>query len=41
LILVDRRGGVAAVFSTPRMARGLATEKDGLRIGIDKTLKRP
>jgi beta-aspartyl-peptidase (threonine type) len=41
LILVDRRGGVAAVYSTPRMARGLATEKDGLRIGIDKALKRP
>jgi beta-aspartyl-peptidase (threonine type) len=41
LVLVDRKGGAAAVFSTPRMARGLATEKDGLRIGIDKALRRP
>jgi beta-aspartyl-peptidase (threonine type) len=40
LILVDRRGRASAVFNTPRMARGLATEKDGLRIGIDGTLRR-
>jgi beta-aspartyl-peptidase (threonine type) len=41
LILVDRRGRASAVFNTPRMARGLATEKDGLRIGIDRALHRP
>jgi beta-aspartyl-peptidase (threonine type) len=41
LIIVNRRGEAAAVFNTPRMARGLATEKHGLRIGIDKSLGRP
>jgi len=41
LILVDRHGRAAAVFNTPRMVRGLASEKDGLRIGIDKKLRRP
>ncbi len=41
LILVDRRGRASAVFNTPRMARGLASEKDGLRIGIDRALRRP
>ena len=41
LILVDRPGRASAVFNTPRMVRGLASEKDGLRIGIDKKLRRP
>ena len=41
LILVDRRGRVAAVFNTPRMARGLATEEKGLFVGVDKDLRRP
>jgi beta-aspartyl-peptidase (threonine type) len=41
LIIVDRRGRAAAVFNTPRMARGLACEKDGMRIGVDKALRRP
>ncbi len=41
LILVDRRGRAAAVFNTPRMARGLATGARGLLVGVDKNLKRP
>ncbi len=41
LILVDRHGGAAAVFNTPRMARGVATEKKGLLVGVDKDLRRP
>ena len=41
LILVDRRGKAAAVFNTPRMARGVATEKKGLLVGVDKDLRRP
>ena len=41
LILVDRRGRAAAVFNTPRMARGLVTEKKGLRIGVGPELRRP
>jgi beta-aspartyl-peptidase (threonine type) len=41
LILVDRRGGAAAIFNTPRMARGLATEKRGLLVGVDKNMHRP
>ena len=35
LILVDTGGRVAAVFTTPRMARGLATEQMGLRVAVD------
>ena len=35
LILVDRHGCVHAVFNTPRMARGIATEADGLQVGVD------
>jgi beta-aspartyl-peptidase (threonine type) len=41
LILVDRRGRAAAVYNTPRMARGLATEAKGLLVGVDKQLRRP
>lgn len=41
LILVDHRGRAAAVFNTPRMARGVATEKKGLLVGVDKDLRRP
>lgn len=41
LILVDRRGRAAAVFNTPRMARGVATEQKGLLVGVDKGLRRP
>jgi len=41
LILVDRRGRAAAVFNTPRMARGIATEKKGLLVGVDDALRRP
>lgn len=35
LILVDAVGGAACLYNTPRMARGLATEAEGLRVGID------
>ena len=41
LILVDRRGRAAAVFNTPRMARGLATEGRGLLVGVDRGMTRP
>lgn len=41
LILVDRRGRPSAVFNTPRMARGLASAKDGLLIGINRAMQRP
>ncbi len=41
LILVDRRGRAAAVFNTPRMARGVATEERGLLVGVDPRLTRP
>ena len=37
LILVDRRGRVAAVFNTPRMARGIATETGGIRIRVNRS----
>lgn len=41
LILVDGRGRAAAVFNTPRMARGIATESKGLLVGVDEALRRP
>jgi len=40
LILVDRLGRVGSLFSTPRMARGLATERGGLRVLIDPLVGR-
>lgn len=40
LILVDRRGRAAAVFNTPRMARGLATETSGVRVAVERTARR-
>jgi len=36
LILIDPKGRVAAVFNTPRMARGWATEKDGLHVLVNR-----
>ncbi len=39
LIVVDRAGSAAAVFNTPRMARGMATMVSGLRVGVDATLE--
>jgi beta-aspartyl-peptidase (threonine type) len=36
VILVDRAGGVAASFNTPRMARGLASEAGGLAAGAER-----
>ena len=36
VILVDRSGGVGASFNTPRMARGLATEADGPKVGVER-----
>ncbi len=35
LILVNPAGEVAAVFNTPRMARGLAREHGGVRVGVE------
>jgi beta-aspartyl-peptidase (threonine type) len=36
LILVDRQGRVATVFNTPRMARGTVTEREGMRIAVNR-----
>jgi hypothetical protein len=36
VILVDPRGGVAASFNTPRMARGLASEAGGIAVGVER-----
>jgi beta-aspartyl-peptidase (threonine type) len=35
LILIDRSGRVATAFNTPRMARGVATERGGLRVAVE------
>ena len=40
LILVDPTGRAAAVFNTPRMARGTATERGGLVVRVDRTAQR-
>lgn len=40
MILVDARGSATAVYNTPRMARGVATEEEGLRVGVDADLER-
>jgi len=36
LIVVDRAGVAAAAFNTPRMARGIATERRGVRVAVDR-----
>jgi len=36
LILIDPGARVAAVFNTPRMARGWVTEKDGLQVHVER-----
>ena len=41
LILVDRKGRAAAVFNTPRMARGIVTERAGLQVGVGARMRRP
>jgi beta-aspartyl-peptidase (threonine type) len=41
LILVDTTGRVAAVFNTPRMARGWATEHEAPRVEIESPHERP
>jgi beta-aspartyl-peptidase (threonine type) len=41
LILLDRHGRVATVFNTPRMARGWATEAEGLRVAVEPEEDRP
>ncbi len=38
LIVVDHAGRSAAVFNTPRMARGLGTLDGGLRVGVEAEL---
>ncbi len=38
MILIDTHGGATAVYNTPRMARGLATSAEGLRVGVDHEL---
>ena len=40
LILVDRLGHASAVFNTPRMARGIATQDRGLLVGVDRRMTR-
>ncbi len=39
-VLVDHQGNTTAAFNTPRMARGLASEADGLWVGVDANLVR-
>jgi beta-aspartyl-peptidase (threonine type) len=41
LILLDRHGRVATVFNPPRMARGWATEAEGLRVAVEPEEDRP
>lgn len=41
LVLVTPDGRAAAGFSTPRMARGLATTREGLRVGVGRSVRRP
>jgi beta-aspartyl-peptidase (threonine type) len=36
ILLLDRRGGVAAAFNTPRMARGRVTEREGLKVLVGR-----
>lgn len=38
-IVVDAHGRAAAAYNTPRMARGLATDGGGLRLGVDAMLR--
>ena len=40
LVLVTPAGDAVAGFSTPRMARGLATARDGLRVGVGRSVRR-
>ena len=40
LILIDRHGQVAAEFTTPRMARGIATERSGPKVAVDRAWAR-
>jgi beta-aspartyl-peptidase (threonine type) len=40
LILVDRLGHASAVFNTPRMARGIATQDRGLLVGVGRRMAR-
>ena len=40
LIMVDRHGRAGAVFNTPRMARGLATERGGPRVLVGSVVHR-
>ena len=40
LILVDRLGHASAVFNTPRMARGIATQDRGLLVGVGRRMTR-
>ncbi|NKB89953.1 MAG: peptidase T [Acidobacteria bacterium] len=39
MIMVDKAGVPCAAFNTPRMARGLACARDGLRVGVDETME--
>jgi beta-aspartyl-peptidase (threonine type) len=41
LILLDRGGRPAAVFNTPRMARGWATHDDGPHAAVNRTDRNP
>ncbi len=38
LVVVDHAGRAAAIFNTPRMARGTGTVDGGLRVGVDAEL---
>ena len=40
VILVDRNGGTAATYNTPRMARGMASAEQDLWVGVDHSMHR-
>ncbi len=41
VIVVDRLGRAGVAFNTPRMARGVATERDGPRVSVLREERRP
>lgn len=39
MVLIDRHGNATAAFNTPRMARGIATLRDGARVGVESQMR--
>jgi beta-aspartyl-peptidase (threonine type) len=40
IILLDRKGRVAAAFNSPRMARGTASLREGVRVEVERRVRR-